>query len=294
MKARVDSCPKALLGPIEYRGKRVDFSNGPLVMGVLNVTPDSFYDGGRYDSLERAVERALRMIDEGAAILDVGGESSRPRSDPVPAAVQKERILPVIRAVRERWEGWISVDTCSGDVARAAVKHGADMINDISAGRMDPKMKRIAAELGVPCILMHMQGTPRTMQENPTYGSVVREIIEVLEQSVRAWEDAGVSRERILIDPGIGFGKTVEHNLALLKHLYEFRVLGRPIVLGTSRKSFIGTLLDCDVEDRLSGTLATAAIAAWNGADILRMHDVRETRQVLTMVRAIREARGQA
>ena len=263
-------------------------------MGVLNVTPDSFYDGGRYDSLERAVERALRMIDEGAAILDVGGESSRPRSDPVPAAVQKERILPVIRAVRERWEGWISVDTCSGDVARAAVKHGADMINDISAGRMDPKMKRIAAELGVPCILMHMQGTPRTMQENPTYGSVVREIIEVLEQSVRAWEDAGVSRERILIDPGIGFGKTVEHNLALLKHLYEFRVLGRPIVLGTSRKSFIGTLLDCDVEDRLSGTLATAAIAAWNGADILRMHDVRETRQVLTMVRAIREARGQA
>lgn len=294
MKARVDICPKGPAGPVAYRKKRFDFSDGPLVMGVLNVTPDSFYDGGRYNAHEQAVERALRMVDEGAAILDVGGESSRPGAAPVPPAAQKDRILPVIHAVRERWEGWVSVDTCSSEVARAAVDQGADMINDISAGRMDPNMKEVAAELGVPCILMHMKGTPRTMQAKPTYGSVVPEIIGYLEERITAWEDAGVSRDNILIDPGIGFGKTVHHNLLILKHLGEFEVLGRPIVLGTSRKSFIGTLLDRDVEDRLLGTLTTVAIGAWNGADILRAHDVKETREVLTIVRAIKEARGQA
>lgn len=263
-------------------------------MGVLNVTPDSFYDGGRYDAREQAVERALRMVEEGAGILDVGGESSRPGAGPVPAAEQMDRILQVIQAVRERWRGWISVDTCSSEVARAAVDQGADMINDISAGRMDPKMKEVAAEVGVPCILMHMKGTPRTMQDRPTYGSVVPEIIEYLEERITAWEDAGVSRDKVLVDPGIGFGKTVHHNLLILKHLGEFEVLGRPIVLGTSRKSFIGTLIDRDAENRLLGTLATVAIAAWNGADILRVHDVRETREVLTIVRAIKEAREQA
>ncbi len=289
MNERVDNCPP---GPIAYPGRRIDLSDGPSVMGVLNVTPDSFYDGGRYDAYERAVERAWRMIEEGAAILDVGGESTRPGSDPVPDALQKERILPVIQAVRDRWQGWISVDTCSSEVARAAVDHGADLINDISAGRMDPEMKAAAAELGVPCILMHMLGTPRTMQEKPVYGDLVREIIEYLEERIAVWEDAGVARENLLVDPGIGFGKTVDHNLLILKHLFEFKVLGRPIVLGTSRKSFIGTLLGRDVEERLVGTLATAAIGVWNGADILRVHDVEETREVLTIVRAIKEARG--
>jgi dihydropteroate synthase len=158
---------------------------------------------------------------------------------------------------------------------------------------MDPEMKAVAADLGVPCVLMHMKGTPRTMQEKPAYGDVVREIMEHLAERIAVWEDAGVSRESILVDPGIGFGKTLDHNLLILKHLCEFKALGRPIVLGTSRKSFIGTLLDRDVEDRLVGTLATAAIGAWNGADILRAHDVRETREVLTIVRAIKEARGQ-
>ena len=261
-------------------------------MGVLNVTPDSFYDGGRYESRRKAVERAFRLVEEGAAILDVGGESTRPGSDPVPASVQKERTLPVIEAVRERWKGWISVDTCSGEVARSALEHGADMINDISAGRLDPGIREVAAAFGAPCVLMHMKGTPRTMQLQPTYGSVVREVIEYLEERINDWEEAGVSREQILIDPGIGFGKTVDHNLTVLKHLPEFRRLGRPIVLGTSRKSFIGTLLDRDADDRLLGTLATVAIGAWNGADILRVHDVQETREVLTMVHAIQSARG--
>jgi dihydropteroate synthase len=260
-------------------------------MGVLNATPDSFYDGGRYEDLDKAVNRAFGLIEAGAAILDVGGESTRPGSDPVPDTVQKERILPIIEAVRERWEGWISVDTCSGEVARAAVEHGADMINDISAGRLDPSIRGVAAEHGVPCVLMHMKGTPRTMQDQPAYTAVVPEIIEHLEESIATWEGAGVARDKILIDPGIGFGKTVNHNLLILKHLPELGALGRPIVLGTSRKSFIGALLDREVEDRLLGTLATAAIGAWNGADVLRVHDVEETREVVTIVRAIHSAR---
>jgi len=294
MYERVDNCPKGPSGPIACRGKKIDLSDGPVVMGVLNVTPDSFYDGGRYGAYEQAVERAWRMVDEGAAILDVGGESSRPGSDPVPAEVQKERILPVIQAVRERWQGWISVDTCSSDVARAAVEQGADMINDISAGGLDPDMKKVAAELGVPCILMHMKGKPKTMQDKPVYGDVVPEIIEHLAERIAVWEDAGVASENILVDPGIGFGKTVDHNLLILKHLRELEVLGRPIVLGTSRKAFVGALLDRDLEGRLVGTLATVAIGAWNGAHILRVHDVQETREVLAIVHAIKEARGHA
>ncbi len=294
MKLRVDNSPKGPPGPTVCRGKRLDFSDGPVVMGVLNVTPDSFYDGGRYGERKQAVVRAERVIREGAAILDVGGESSRPGSDPVPAAVQKDRILPVIHAVREYWQGWISVDTCSAEVARAAVEAGADMINDISAGRLDPDMKFVAAESGVPCILMHMKGTPKTMQDRPVYEAVVPEIIDYLAERMAVWEDAGVSRENMLLDPGIGFGKTVRHNLLILRHLRDLEALGRPIVLGTSRKGFVGALLGRDVDDRLTGTLATVAIGAWNGADVLRVHDVEETREVLTIVRAIREVRGQA
>lgn len=294
MRERLDNGPKGPPRPIVRRWRRLDFSDGPFVMGVLNVTPDSFYDGGRYHARGQAAERARRMIEEGAAILDVGGESSRPGSDPVSPAEQKGRILPVIETIREGWDGWISVDTCSSEVARAAVETGADMINDISAGRLDPEMKTAAAELGVPCILMHMKGTPKTMQDRPAYEDVIREVTDFFTEGMALWKEAGVAEESILLDPGIGFGKTAHHNLLILKHLRAFRVLGRPIVLGTSRKSFIGTLTERDLEERLAGSLATVAIGAWNGADILRVHDVGETRDVLTVVRAIQEAGGRA
>ncbi len=279
-------------GPVCSRAKRMDFSGRPLLMGILNVTPDSFSDGGRYLEAEKAVTRALQMVREGADILDLGGASSRPGSELVPDGVQIERILPVIRKVREEWDGWISVDTYSSAVARAAVDAGADMINDISAGVIDPAIMEVAAGAGVPVVLMHMKGTPRTMQIHPSYGSLFGEMVAYFEERILAWEDAGVPRERILIDPGIGFGKTVAHNLRILKHLGEFRVIGRPVVLGTSRKSFIGSVLNRTVEERLIGTLATLAVGVWNGAHVLRVHDVAEAREVLVMVHAILKSDG--
>ncbi|MEW6440757.1 MAG: dihydropteroate synthase [bacterium] len=287
--SRVADATSPAPAPIDYQGKRLDFSGRPLIMGVLNITPDSFSDGGRYLHFERAVERASQMIAQGADILDLGPASSRPGSDPVPDSVQEERLLPVLREIREGWNGWISVDTPSSRVARAAVDAGADMINDISAGCMDPAMKDLAALEGVPVVLMHMKGTPKTMQQDPVYDSLFSELVEYFDERIGAWTEAGVLRERILVDPGIGFGKALVHNLLLLKHLGELRACGRPIVLGTSRKAFIGAVLKRDAGGRLLGTLATLAIGAWNGAHIMRVHDVAEAREVLAMVQAIRE-----
>jgi len=276
--------------PIETNGKRLDFSSGPVLMGVLNVTPDSFYDGGRYLDLETARTRAQQLIREGVDIIDIGGASSRPGSELVSDEVQKERVLPLIREIRNLWDGWISVDTYASDVAREAIEQGADMVNDISAGSIDPRMKEVVRTYDVPCILMHMQGSPRDMQRNPSYDSLLSEIIDSLEQAIEAWCGSGVQRDRILIDPGIGFGKTLEDNLCLLKNLKEFAVLNRPIVLGTSRKSFIGTVLKQEAPDRLNGTLATHVIGAQNGAHVFRVHDVLEARHVLTMTHAVMEA----
>lgn len=283
----LDSALEVRPGPVRSRSKCMDFSGRPLLMGVLNVTPDSFSDGGRYLEAGKAVERARRMIQEGADILDLGGASSRPGSDLVPDRIQLERILPVIHRVREEWDGWISVDTYSSTVARAALEAGADMINDISAGAIDPAIMKVVAVAEVPVVLMHMKGTPKTMQLDPSYKSLFGEMVAYFEERIRLWEKAGVPRERILIDPGIGFGKTVEHNLRIVKHLGGFRVIGRPIVLGTSRKSFIGTVLNRAVEERLVGSLATVAVGIWNGAHVLRVHDVAESREVLLMVHAI-------
>ena len=276
--------------PIDYRGKTLDFSRGPLVMGVLNVTPDSFYDGGCYLDPSRAEQQALQLIEQGADILDVGGASTRPGSDRVPDPEQIRRILPVIRAVRRHWDGWISVDTYAAGVAHAALEEGADMINDISAGRMDPGMKELAARTGAPAVLMHMQGTPRDMQLEPAYDSLFDEIIEALDEGIRSWEQAGCRRENLLIDPGIGFGKNLEHNLRILRNLREFQVLGRPVVLGTSRKSFIGAVLGRVANDRLTGTLATLVVGVLHGAHVLRVHDVAQARETLDMVRAIQGA----
>jgi len=276
--------------PIRYREKTLDVSRGHLLMAVLNVTPDSFYDGGRYLDSGQAEEQALKLIDQGADILDVGGASSRPGSDRVPDQEEIDRVLPVIRAVRSQWDGWISVDTYSARVARAALDEGADMINDISAGKMDPAMMGVAAETGAPAVLMHMKGTPKDMQKNPVYDSLLAEIVDAFEEGIRDWERAGCKRENLLIDPGIGFGKTLDHNLRILRNLEELKVLGRPVVLGTSRKSFIGTLLKRDVEERLAGTLATLAVGAMNGAHIFRVHDVVEARETLALVHAIQKA----
>ena len=273
-------------------GNRVlDLSSGPIVMGILNVTPDSFYDGGRFASLERARSQAERMIEEGAAIIDVGGASSRPGSDPVPPDTECGRVLPVIETLRASWNGWISVDTYRAEVARAAIEAGADMINDISAGSMDVRMKEVAADTGVPAVLMHMKGTPKNMQQDPRYKALLPEMIEYFETRIRDWTEAGVAERQILLDPGIGFGKTLTHNLLILKHLDRIAALDRPVVLGTSRKSFIGTVLGREVEDRLVGTLATVALGAWHGALIHRVHDVGAARDALAMVHAVRSAR---
>ncbi len=261
-------------------------------MGILNVTPDSFSDGGRYSDADSAVRRALEMIEEGADIIDVGGESSRPGSDPVPGEEEIRRVVPVIERIRAETEVPVSVDTMKSETARRAVAAGASIINDISAGEADPAMFDVAAGTGAGLILMHMRGRPKTMQRDPRYADVVGEIREYLDRRVERALDAGIPRESLAIDPGIGFGKTVEHNLVLLRELPRFVATGFPVVVGASRKSFIGAVLDRPVEDRVWGTAATVAIAVWLGAAVVRVHDVRQMRDVVRMTEAIRAGRG--
>ncbi len=256
-----------------------------LVMGVLNLTPDSFYDGGRYTTLASALARAEQMIADGADILDLGGESTRPGSDPVPLEEELRRTIPVIEAIASRWDVALSIDTTKSEVARRALQAGAHIINDISGMRFDPRMAEVAAESGALAILMHIKGTPKTMQQNPTYDDVVREVCDTLKQQAERIQQAGVPPEHIWLDPGIGFGKTLEHNLQLLRHLPALKALGYPVLVGTSRKSFIGAILGgLPPEERLEGTLATLALAIAWGADAVRVHDVKEA------VRAVRVA----
>jgi dihydropteroate synthase len=250
-----------------------------LVMGILNVTPDSFYDGGRYASRDRAIERALRMASDGADILDVGGESTRPGALPISAAEEADRVLPVIEAISKRSRAVVSVDTTKAEVARQALAAGATMVNDVSALRFDEAMGETVAAAGAFVILMHMQGAPATMQEDPSYGDVVEEVRAFLAERIRTAQAAGIPTEKVLIDPGIGFGKRLEHNLDLLRNLGHLSELGRPIVCGLSRKSFLGALLDLPAEERLEGTIAANAVAIANGADVIRVHDPREGRR---------------
>jgi dihydropteroate synthase len=262
-----------------------------LVMGILNVTPDSFSDGGRFFALERAVEHARRLTAEGADILDIGGESSRPGAQPVPEEEELRRVVPVIRAIRQESAVPISVDTYKAAVAEAALEAGANIVNDISALRFDPRMVTVVARARVPVVLMHMLGEPRTMQQNPVYTDVVREIKEFLAERIAFARAHGI--ERILIDPGIGFGKTVEHNIEILRRLGELRGLGCPLLIGTSRKSFIGRLGSTTAEplpihERLEGTIASTVIAVLNGAQIVRVHDVAPMKRALAIVDAVR------
>ncbi len=258
----------------------------PAVMGILNVTPDSFSDGGKYHDFERAVERGKQMVKEGADIIDIGGESSRPGSRRVSAAEEMERIIPVIEALREETDVIISVDTYKPEVAERAIDAGADMINDIYGLRKEG-MSELIAEHGVGVVIMHMQGDPENMQENPSYGDVVGEVIEFLRKQTEIAVKAGIERKSIVIDPGIGFGKTVEHNLQIMKEVGAFRSLGYPVLIGASRKSFIGKTLDLPVEERLEASVAMASLAAAKGASIIRAHDVRETVRAVKMIMAV-------
>jgi len=253
------------------------------LFGILNLTPDSFYDGGRFLDPGTALEQALRLESEGADIIDIGGESSRPGSEGVPEAEEMERVLPVIRAVRGRSRVPLSVDTRRAAVAEAALSAGADCINDISALLHDPAMASVAAAAKVPVVLMHMQGAPKTMQQEPRYENVVREVGEFLLNRAAFAESRGVLPENIILDPGIGFGKNVEHNCALIRGFAPW-IGGRyPVLIGHSRKSFIGRLLDLpSPEDRLFGSLGAAAAAVLSGARFLRVHDVRATREMLS------------
>ncbi len=262
-----------------------------LVMGVVNVTPDSFSDGGMYLDASRAIDAAKRMIDDGADLIDIGGESTRPGAQRVLAHEQIRRVVPVIKAVAPLGVT-LSVDTTLADVASAALDVGASIVNDISAGTEDPGIATVVARRGCPVVLMHMQGTPATMQANPTYADVVEEVRTYLLARAAAFAQAGVERSKIILDPGIGFGKTLEHNLQLLKHLPRFVETGHPVLIGTSRKGFIGKILDLpNPADRVHGTAATVAWSVLHGAAIVRVHDVKAMRQTVTMVEAIASCR---
>ena len=268
-------------GRLIYRGR-------PLVMGVLNVTPDSFSDGGAYLDPIRAVERGIQMVEEGADLIDLGGESTRPGSHPVPLEEELRRVLPVVARLAKAVRVPLSVDTSKAEVARRALDAGAAIVNDVTALRGDPAMAAVIARSRAAVILMHLQGSPRTMQQRPRYREVTREVSGFLMEAARRAREAGIDRARILIDPGLGFGKTVAHNLTLMRMLDRFVALGVPVVVGPSRKSFIGRTLGVEIEERLAGTLACVAQAQRCGAHVVRVHDVKPAVQLITMLNAMK------
>lgn len=278
-----------------FRGGDVELAGECLLVGVVNVTPDSFSDGGEHATAEQAVAHALELAAQGASWLDIGGESTRPGAAPVPAAEEMRRVVPVIEALRPRTEAILSVDTMKAAVARAALAAGAQVVNDVSGLQADAEMARVLAETGAGCVLMHMRGTPQTMRSLAVYGDVVREVREELARCLEAAiARSGLSPDHFVLDPGIGFAKTAEHSLALMAHLEDLRRdLGRPLLVGPSRKSFIGQVLDQpDPRRRRWGTAAAVAVCAMAGVDLVRVHDVAEMRDVARVAAAIRRARG--
>ncbi len=273
---------------IRCREKELILGKRTLLMGVLNVTPDSFSDGGHFLDREKAVSHGLKMVADGADIIDIGGESTRPSSKPLEVEEELRRVIPVIESLSKEADVPISIDTYKAAVARRAVEAGVQIINDISGLHFDPSLAQIAARENTPLVLMHIRGTPETMQKDVHYRSLFPEIIQYLKDSIRLAESAGVDPGQIIIDPGIGFGKTVEDNLLILKHLSEFRILGKPLLLGTSRKNFIGKILNAAVENRLEGTLSTIVIAVLNGAHIIRCHDVLQAKKAVAVADAVR------
>jgi len=264
---------------IKYNSGVLRLADKTHIMGVLNVTPDSFSDGGAYLDPALALERAMTMADEGADIIDIGGESTRPGAKEVSSEEELRRIIPVIEAVAKKVDVPVSVDTYKAKVAKRALESGASIINDISGLRFDPEMADVAASMDCPIIMMHIRGTPADMQLNPVYASLMDEVIDYLKWSIAIAQKAGVDPDKIIVDPGVGFGKSFNDNLYLIKHLDELKVLGKPILVGTSRKSFIGGIIAADPDDRLEGTLATSLFAQTKGANIIRVHDVKEAKR---------------
>ena len=265
---------------MEFRNKQWTFGQQTAIMGILNVTPDSFSDGGRYDDVDMAIASAEQMVLDGADIIDVGGESSRPNAQPVSADEECRRVIPVVQALSEQTETIISVDTCKAEVAMKALQAGAHLVNDITALYGDPKMGEVVVEANASTILMHMQGTPDTMQKSPSYQNVVSEVYDWLKEAVDHAVDKGVREDLIIVDPGIGFGKTFDHNLQLLRNLEVFRQLKCPLLVGTSRKAFIGQILNLPADQRDGGTAATVAWSISKGVDIVRVHDVATMKRV--------------
>lgn len=262
----------------------------PLIMGILNVTPDSFSDGGRFVQQDNAINHVTKMIEQGADIIDIGGESTRPGAATISIDEECERVIPVIKSIREVSDIPVSIDTSKPEVMQEAIATGASMINDVNALRNKGAVE-LAAQLNVPVCIMHMQGQPRSMQHKPEYKDVVKEVKEFLEERIEVCSKAGIKKENLIIDPGFGFGKTLEHNLSLFKYMDEFLQLNVPLLVGVSRKSMIGTILDnAPVEQRLHGSVALATLAAWMNALIVRVHDVKATADALKLCQAVKEA----
>lgn len=274
---------------LSWRNFSLNLTARTHIMGVVNTTPDSFSDGGLFFDGDVAVAHALRLVEEGADIIDIGGESTRPGSDPVSPDEELRRTIPVIRAVSRAVSVPVSIDTCKADVARQALDAGASMVNDISGLRFDPEMADVVARAGVPVIVMHIRGKPKVMQVNPTYGALIPEVTAYLRESIAIAAKAGTPPGMVMIDPGIGFGKTFDHNLQIIRDLGEFLKLGHPVVIGVSRKAFLGKILgDAPPSERLEGTAAAVAISIFNGAHIVRVHDVREMARVARVADAVR------
>jgi dihydropteroate synthase len=269
---------------------RRQFKDKPLIMGVLNVTPDSFYDQGKFFSQQKAIDHGLLMVEQGADIIDIGGESTRPYSDPTSLDEELDRVLPVIEGIKKHSDILLSVDTYKAAVAREAVALGADIINDISGLSFDPVMASVVAESGVPVVIMHMKGTPGDMQVDPHYDDVIGEIRAFFNERTAFAVSRGVDAQNIIVDPGIGFGKRLQDNLAIIRDLPLLKDQGRSLLIGTSMKAFIGRIMGTeDPEERIEGTLASVAISLWNGADIVRVHDVARTRKVVQFMQALME-----
>lgn len=288
----VDTAMLKSIMHLRWRNYFLDFSKKTHVMGILNVTPDSFSDGGLYLDKLSAIERALEIEDEGADIIDIGGQSTRPGSEPISVEEELRRTIPVISALSSgRLSIPISIDTYRAEVAKRAINAGASIVNDISGLRSDPEMASVVSGYDIPVIIMHIKGTPKDMQTSPTYEALIPEIMDYLRQGIRIALNAGIREDMIVIDPGIGFGKTFDHNLEIIKNLHEFTLFEKPILIGPSRKAFIGRILeDTPPLERLEGTASAVAISVFNGANIVRVHDVAEMVRVVKVADAIKRA----